>query len=347
MQFDDASLFQTWSYGISGPATHSVSHVVIKEGDDPLGCCQVVIRKSPFLNIGIAYVNRGPLCLRKGRIFKPDILVQIIREIKEEYAIKRGYLLRFWPHAVGERKEVLRKTLESEGFLCNTSERPYRSLKIDLTPSIDDMRKDLLRKWRGCLNQAERNGLTIIEGTSLDIFDTLVLLAKKVEQNKNFEDYTDYALFRNAQVDLHEQFKVNLVLCEHEHEPVCAAGYSAIGDTAYYVLAGTDEKAYALNATYLVQWQMVKRLKESGVHYFDLGPFNIERNPGVYHFKKGLAGKNGWEETFLLEYSGCFSIRNRIAKHVLESLRSFRSILKSLSAHKWKASDKKIVKPDQ
>lgn len=324
-QFDDATVFQTWSYGIS--TGNSTSHIVIKKGEEVLACCQTSIRQLPFLNIGIAYITWGPLCIRKGRLFDPDVLFRLMCAIKEEYAIKRGYLLRIWPHATNERKEILKQILESEGFKRDDSRRPYRSLRIDLSPSIDNLRKNLDKEWRRCLRRAEENGLTMIEGTNIELFNTLVKLAKEVEKNKNFTDETDYKIYRRTQIDLPEPLKVKLVVCKAQGEPVCAAGYTAIGDTAIYVLAGTAAKAYGLKATYLVQWRMIQLLKESDVRYFDLGPFNPQRNPGVYHFKKGLA-KKGWEEIFLGEYEGCFNRRNRMAKSLLKYVRLLRRVFR-------------------
>ena len=322
-QFDDATICQTWAYGTSA------SHIVIKEGVDILACCQVEVRRAPFYNIGIADIKWGPLFMKKGRGFSPDILFHLVHGIKEEYAVKRGYLLRIWPHATGDRKELLKQILESEGFKRNGSERPYRSLRIDLSPSIDDLRKDLLPRWRTSLNNAERNELNLIEGTNIELFDTLVRLAKEVEKIKKFTDSTDYEMYRRVQIDLPDPFKLKFVVCEAKGEPVCATGFSAIGDTAEYVLAGTGEKAYGLNATYLAQWRMVQRLKESGVRYFDLGPFNPQRNPGVYRFKLGLAGKKGWEEIYLGEYQGCFNLTGRMAKFLLNCMKFLRGIART------------------
>ena len=81
----------------------------------------------------------------KGGVFEPDVLVCLMHGIKEEYAIKRGYLLRLWPHATGERKELLKQILESEGFKRNPKERPYRTLKLDLSPPLEDLRKNFCR----------------------------------------------------------------------------------------------------------------------------------------------------------------------------------------------------------
>jgi len=326
MQFDDASLRQTWSYGASAGGARGASHIVIKSGENILGCCQVVLRRLPVWKIGIADINWGPVCIMKVRSLEPEVLVGLMRGIKEEYAIKRGYLLKIAPHATGEKKKLLKQILERENFRRDVSERPYRSLRIDLSASIDDLRSNLSRGWRRCLKEAEKNELTLIEGTNMELFDTLVKLAKKVEKIKKFKDFTNYEFQRRVQAGLPDALKLRFVVCEAEGEPVCAAGYSVIGETGFYVLAGTGEKAYGLKATHLAQWRMILGAKAKGVRYFDLGPFNPELNPGVYHFKLGIAGKNGWEETFLGEYYGYFNFSGRVSKLILDLYRQIRKI---------------------
>jgi lipid II:glycine glycyltransferase (peptidoglycan interpeptide bridge formation enzyme) len=44
--------------------------------------------------------------------------------------------------------------------------------------------------------------------------------------------------------------------------------------------------------SYLLQWLMVKWLKEARIRYYNLGGINPEKNPGVYHFKQGFSGRD-------------------------------------------------------
>ena len=41
-------------------------------------------------------------------------------------------------------------------------------------------------------------------------------------------------------------------------------------------------------ASYLLQWEMIKWLKQKGCQRYDLGGINLDDNPGVYHFKSGI-----------------------------------------------------------
>lgn len=321
-QFDDASLYQTWSYGAS--SKKSISHIVIRDNECTIGCCQVELKHLPFSKIGVADIVWGPLCVKKGGIFNQDVLFQMIIGIKQEYAVKRGYLLRIRPHVTGERKELLKQILESEGFKRNLSERPYRTFKLDLSPSIEDLRKNFLQKWRNCLNKAERNELKVVEGTSDELYDKFLILLDQMVERKKFK--VDYGAYRCIQKDLPDNYKMKILICEANSEPVCALVCTAIGDTGIYLLGATGQKGLSLNASYLLQWYMIQWLKENGFHYYDLGAFNPELNPSVYHFKKGIAGKKECEEIFLGEYRGGFNFNGKIADFFLNYVKLLRGI---------------------
>jgi hypothetical protein len=324
-QFDDASLYQTWSFGTSAGA-RSVSHIVLKDGEEILACCQVCLRRLPFCNIGIADIVWGPLYMKKGGDLKRDVLSHLVRGIKEEYAIRRGHLLRIWPHAIGERKELLKQILESEGFRRIPSERPYQTLILDLSSSLEDLRKNFLQKWRNCLNKAERANLTVVEGTNDDLFKIFVMLSNEMRERKNLTTGIDNEAYRRIQKDLPERLKMKIMVCEADSEPVCAAICAAIGNTGVYILGATGHKGLQLNGSYLLQWRIIQRLKENGIRYYDLGGIDAELNPGVYQFKRGVVGKNGWEEVFLGGFHGCFTLSGRIARLLLECWKFVRKV---------------------
>ena len=325
-QFDDATLSQTWAYGIS--SGRRISHIVIKEGNNIRGCCQAILRKLPFLNIHIADIKWGPLCMKRGEMFKPENLLHLVRTIKEEYGIKRGCLIKIEPHAIGERKQLLKQIFEDEGFKRNPAERPYRTLMLDLSPPLEDLRNNFLQKWRNCLNKAERSDINVIEGTGDDLYNIFLILAKEMVVRKNLtKAHVDaFHESRRIQKILPEQFKMKIMIGKTDSQPVCAAICSAIGNTGVYVLGATGQEGLKLNASYLLQWRMIQWMKERGVHYYDLGAFNPQRNPGVYHFKSGIAGKKGWEEIFLGEYFGCFNLSGHFAKLLLKCSRFLREV---------------------
>src|SRR5208282_2405952 len=57
-----------------------------------------------------------------------------------------------------------------------------------------------------------------------------------------------------------------------------------------YLLGATRTEGMKSKGAYLLQWTLIKWLKESGFKWYDLGGIDPEGNPGVYHFKRGFSG---------------------------------------------------------
>jgi hypothetical protein len=182
---------------------------------------------------------------------------------------------------------------------------------------------NFLQKWRNCLNKAERSELEVVEGTGMDLYEEFLKLANEMVKRKNLtKAHVDsFRGYKRIQERLPDSLKMNIMIGMNENVPVCAAVCSAIGDTGMYIFGATAQKGLQLNASYLLQWRMIQWMKGRGVRYYDLGAFNPSLNPGVYHFKLGIAGKNGWEETFPGTFFGYSSLSGRITKIILDGYR--------------------------
>jgi hypothetical protein len=341
-QFDDAVIYQTLPFGAAWTGSGNLSHLVLRKGDEIVGFCQVALRRLPVIKIGVAYVVWGPLWKTKQGRPDPDVFAQLIQTLKAEYALKRGYLLRLWPAATGEEKQFVRTVLEREGFRHVPKAPTHRTLRLDLTPSLEDLRKNLVPRWRTSLNKAEKNGLSLVEGTDAGLFGTFMRLARECEEKKNFHSEMDYEVLRVAQMGLPDPMKMRFMFCLHQGEPVCVSAFSAIGETGIYILGATGEKGYGLNASYLLQWRMIERLKETGVRYYDLGGIDPDNNPGVYRFKAGVVGKSGQDERFLGEYHGSFTGTASLAKCIIAGSKFLRGakLWRSFS-RSWQRRQKK------
>jgi lipid II:glycine glycyltransferase (peptidoglycan interpeptide bridge formation enzyme) len=97
--------------------------------------------------------------------------------------------------------------------------------------------------------------------------------------------------------------KMRVLLARHEERLCAGLIYSALGDTALYLFGATNDAGMKTSASYLLQWEAIKRLKADGLSAYDLHGINPELNPGTYHFKKGLAGKKAIEFTFAGQFS--------------------------------------------
>jgi lipid II:glycine glycyltransferase (peptidoglycan interpeptide bridge formation enzyme) len=130
------------------------------------------------------------------------------------------------------------------------------------------------------------------------LFDEFVHVYDRMLQRKQFVPSADIGRHRRIQQLLPESMKMQVVIARNQTGPCAGAIYSALGDTALYLFGATDDAGMKTSASYLVQWAIVKKLKERGVAYYDLNGINPQLNPGTYHFKRGLAGSKAIEVSF-------------------------------------------------
>jgi lipid II:glycine glycyltransferase (peptidoglycan interpeptide bridge formation enzyme) len=319
--FRDATLHQTWSSGRIQVGDKNLRHVIVRDGADAVALAQVMLRKLPLIPAGLATVYWGPIWRRKDRPADPRVLDRVIDALKEEYAAKQGLLLRVWPveYGIPGSDEVNNTTFQFErkGFQLNLNVSPFQTLIVDLTPSEELLRKNLDHKWRNQLNAAEKADLQLKTGTSDEMYETFYSLLNEMVARKKFSSNVDYRRFERLQKDLPEPLKMRIFICESQGAPVAAGVYSAIGSMGVYLLGATATKGLKLNGSNLIQWNVLKWLKQQGCDSYDLGGIDAAGNPGVYKFKKGIAGKTGKEVRHVGQFYAATTLRARLLHFLL------------------------------
>src|SRR5262245_37789115 len=84
--FDDANIYQTWSYDEVRGGRDNISHVVLKKNGAAVAAAQARVLRLPLVGAGIAYVRWGPLWRSKSRKPDADVFRQAVRALRNEYA---------------------------------------------------------------------------------------------------------------------------------------------------------------------------------------------------------------------------------------------------------------------
>jgi lipid II:glycine glycyltransferase (peptidoglycan interpeptide bridge formation enzyme) len=178
LEFADATIYQTWSYGAVRWGNKNISHLVLKKNGAVVGLSQLIIKKMPVLGAGIAYVPWGPLWRKEASECNINNLKVLLRSLYKEYVVNRNLLLRIAPNIIENGSSEICSIFEELGFKKNISVAPYRTLLVDLSPSLLEIRKKLDQKWRNQLNRSEKNGLNIIEGAGDELYNIFLKLQK-------------------------------------------------------------------------------------------------------------------------------------------------------------------------
>jgi lipid II:glycine glycyltransferase (peptidoglycan interpeptide bridge formation enzyme) len=291
--FFDYNYHQLWDFGIAcarriGAASE---HIAVEQDGQILGLSDVRIKKIPLARTGVAYINGGPL-VRKSDGSEDDLLRAVLKKLVMEYVQNRGMVLRIRiPVGTPEWMTRQNKIFTSAGFSVSRNIKPYRTILLDITQSLEQLRKNLEQKWRNNLKRAEKVDLPFQRESSMEFFNRFLSLYRPFIQRKGFDVDLSPDFYMEVQNALEIQERFQVALCEYNGNWIAGHISSLLGDTAVNIFRANDEVALTHRASYMLQWQGICYAKEYGCQRYDLGGIDPDNNPGVYSFKKGMGGE--------------------------------------------------------
>jgi lipid II:glycine glycyltransferase (peptidoglycan interpeptide bridge formation enzyme) len=316
-QFEDASLYQTWSYGSVRWGEKNISHVVLRKNGEVKAASQARILKFPVIKGGIAYIPWGPFWRIKKEEADYDNLVQIVRALKDEYVNRRKLFLRILPNEIERQNEEMRKIFTAEGF--SRKQSAYRTMLLDLSLDKEDLLKNMNKQCRSRINKALRTEFDVKEGTNDELYQELLIPYFEMVSRKKFTPGVDINEFREIQKDLPEPLKMKIFVCGYKDKPVSSILGSAMGNKGIFILGGTNEAGLKQKASYLTPWLLIEWMKDENLRWCDLGGYNPDTNPGTARFKKGF---NGLDVRHVGEFNACSSVKNSIIVNLGEKIKS-------------------------
>jgi hypothetical protein len=264
----------------------------LRSGPEIVAAVQVRIARLKGTGLGAAYVRWGPLWRRRESAEERKVYRDALRALRNEYVCRRGLVLRIFPCLYGKSAQGFAELLSEEGFAPVPNESGGSTLVADLSVPVEEVRRRMEQKWRNCLNQAERNNLAVVSGADETLFAAFIGLYRELLERKRFREPNDINDFRRVQLVLPPGWKMQVFLCGVNREYSAGAIFAAIGDTGIYLFGATNDRGMADKGSYLLQWRGLQWMKERGCTRYNLNGVNQAKNPGGYHFKAGLAGKN-------------------------------------------------------
>jgi hypothetical protein len=296
--FEDSTIYQSWSYGAIVSGEKKLSHLVLRENGEVVGAAQVRIAKLPLLNVGVAYVGWGPLWQRKGTEPNEDVLRQLVRALRNEFVCRRRLVLRLFP-VLFEGIARCSSILAEEGFAQSPKAGNSRTILMDLSPPLVALHNGMGRMWKRNLKAAAGKQLEIVEGCDDELFGQFTVMYREMVGRKGFAEPNDIEQFRVMQSRLPTELKMHVMLCRSD-EGVCAGLISSgMGNMALYLFGATSRIGLKSCGSYLLQWKLLESLKERRIGVYNLNGINPLKNPGTYKFKAELAGAHGKDVSYL------------------------------------------------
>ncbi|MCK4830927.1 peptidoglycan bridge formation glycyltransferase FemA/FemB family protein [bacterium] len=329
-QFDDANIFQTSIYCKMRREKGNVSHLVLKHNGEVISACHIMVVKVPLIRKGIAYALWGPLWRLHGKKEDFEVFRQMIRALRDEYVVRRGLFLRLQPNIIDDGSNRVTPILRNKGFKLNPSIAPYRTLLVDLSPSLEELRKNIKPRWRSYLNKVEKNCLKVIEGTEDELFTIFASMHKEMVDRKQLFTSFNMSDYAYLQTHLPKPLKMRILVVECDEKPVSAIVCGTLGNTGVYLLGATSTNGLQTRGSYLIQWKMIEWLKKRNYQWYDLHGYDPIENPGTSQFKAGLAGKRRKNVYYIGHYEAC---ENLISFLLVKFVDAFRSYYRSMRKH--------------
>jgi lipid II:glycine glycyltransferase (peptidoglycan interpeptide bridge formation enzyme) len=323
-EFSDANIYQTWAYAAIIAGERKVSHLVLRRNGAIAAAAQIRIAKVPLLPAGIAYVHWGPVFRRDGSAENVETFRQTLRALRNEFVCKRGLVLRLFPMLSDADSPLFSAAMAEEGYAGVASMARGRTILRDLRPQLDALRAGMNAHWRRELKVAEKRGLELIEGTSDELFGSLISTYKEMVKRKKFVEPNDINQFRRIQKRLPEQFRMKIMLCKGGDEVSSGLIASAIGNTAIYLFGATSNNGLKSRGSYFLQWRYLESLRGTPVEVYNLNGINPDKNPGTYKFKNDLAGENAKDVYYLGRFDARGGWLSNSLVTIAEKLRGLR-----------------------
>jgi len=332
--FSDATIYQTRSYGAGRWGENALSHLALRQGNQIVALAQCVIRRTPFVSCGLAYVPCGPIW--RGVSEDPEVFRLIVRALREEYAVRRRLLLRLAPPEIDTPEGDLKGILQAEGF--TRTARQYRTLLIDLAVPLDQLRKGMSERWRRALKKAESLKLEVCEGTGEELYRAFKGIYRDMVARKGFVPSIDIDEFEWIQKDLPDSLKMRIMICRHGEQPVASLIASLIGKTGIGLIGGTATEGLKSGGFHLLNLRMMKWMQESGAAYYDFGGYEPEQNSGTAAFKAAIPGR---DVCHIGQFEACANRLSGIGVGLADRLRGLATSIKAKAYRQVRA----IVSP--
>jgi peptidoglycan pentaglycine glycine transferase (the first glycine) len=281
---------QTWEWGELGPQLGSkVVRLAALCNDRIVGTMQVFINPIGPTRWTHLYVPRGPV-MAQPRLQTLGPLVDAARDIGQQHGAL-GIKIESNAPACDRAWST---ALESMGFApTHPPTQPRSSWLLDLTEDEDAILARMKQKTRYNARLAARRGVSVHEGTAKDI-DAFYDLYVDTAQRDGFFIHA-IEVYRRMFDLFWRSESFSLLLARAAGELVGAVTLVRLGNTCWYLQGASSTRHRNLMATYLLQWEGIRRAKQMGCALYDFRavPDILAEDQdmyGVYRFKEGFGG---------------------------------------------------------
>ena len=266
-------------------------YFLVKDSEKTLGAMTVLIKKIPLLGFSIMYGPRGPLF----NFYNTSTLSILIKRIREEARKRNAIFLRIDPSIEEDKITDGNDPFIHEGFFhlghrwtfWNTPRDVYR-IDLKKANSVSELFGVLNRDARRCVRKAEKEGVSIRQGKTVEELELFYEIFKEFSVGKGFmarglryqkELWNEYIMKNNGR----------LFLAEYKGKIIGGLICLMFGKKCLAMHMGSPYQYQKLQTYYAYIWESMKWAWENGCVWYSFR--GVGTTPTQEYFKKKFGPK--------------------------------------------------------
>ena len=262
----------------------------------------VLEKRIPLLG-SFWYLPKGP------GVTSVKKLLKALKPLKEFAQRQHVFVIKVEPEILESDKA--KEALRAAGLIPVAPVQPNHStVVVDLSPELDDIMASFNQKGRNALRRAEREGTTTyavpLNDATAKLMYSLLSNTAVGRFDSSLRSYSYYLAFWQRYITSGHG---SLFFAEYDGEVVASAFCMYLGKKGLYKDGASVRKKTVYGASHLLQWEVMKWMKEHDVESYDLcgTPHSSEiedpSNPfhGIGRFKTSF-------NKHVTDYVGCYDV---------------------------------------
>jgi lipid II:glycine glycyltransferase (peptidoglycan interpeptide bridge formation enzyme) len=284
----DPSFLQSWSWGTFHEAMgNKIFRLAFLEKGKLRGIAQVIKEEAKSGRHFLC--PAGPVIDFKNK----NLFSGFINTIKKLSKKEKVVYLRIRPQILDDPNQ--RKFLKENGFVSAPLHlHAENTWKLDLSPSLEEILKNMRKTTRYLIRKAEKEGVVIEPSINPKEAKTLYKLQMETVQRQKFVPFSKEFFYQLSKAFLSTK---NLIFfkARYRHKTQAIAMFMLYGKEVTYHYSGSSNEFPKIPSSYAMLWEAIKMAKQKGFQYFNfwgIAPEGIKnhRFSGVTTFKTGFGG---------------------------------------------------------
>ncbi len=291
---------QSWAWGdFKSNFGWEVERLGIFDNNELISVISIFKRTFPFSLLTslfgfnkFAYIPRG-FAVKDVRFF--DL---VLKSLDKYYRNKKEAFILIDPEnnlLVNNWNEEFKKALESAGFKnSGVTIQANQTDVIEIDKDEDELMDQIRPKWRRNIKKSERHGVKIKEESGDSAVDKFYSVILKVQKNTDFKAHSK-EYYKKMWEILKKDELIKIFTANYRGKIIATYLVLSNSVTGYEIYGGATSKGRDLEASYLLKWEIIKRLADSGKQFYDqwgVSPKGEKDHPlrGITYFKSGFGG---------------------------------------------------------